>query len=211
MKKTFEEQQLSLARRLARFTTLYADPPWWEAGGGQIQRGANKYYPLMKTSEICELKVWGVPVADLCGPNSHLYLWATNNFLEDAFEVGKAWGYRYITTVTWYKAAVEQKPRDTDSRILTPQKPGLGQYFRGQTEHCLFFLRGRIPYRQLKGGKRAQGRTILISPRREHSQKPEEMRHMIETVSPGPYLELFAAEKAKGWSSWGPQSHREKI
>ena len=81
-------------------------------------------------------------------------------------------------------------------------KFGLGQYFRGQTEHCLFGVRGALPYKVLNG-KRAQGRTLILSPRHEHSQKPEEMRLMIEKVSYEPYIELFARKQIAGWDTWG--------
>lgn len=99
-----------------KYKTIYADPPWKESGGGKIKRGADRHYPLMSTKEICELPVW--KIAD---DNCHLYLWTTNNFLQDAFKVIEAWGFTYITCITWMK-----------------DRQGLGQYYRGLTEHCLF-------------------------------------------------------------------------
>jgi hypothetical protein len=35
-----------------RYKTIYADPPWSEVGGGQIVRGAQRHYSLMKTEDI---------------------------------------------------------------------------------------------------------------------------------------------------------------
>ena len=81
-----------------KYKTIYADPPYWEVGGGKIKRGADRHYPLMKTADICKL-----PVADLADENCHLYLWATNNHLPDAFKVIEAWGFRYVTIITWLK------------------------------------------------------------------------------------------------------------
>lgn len=81
-----------------KYKTIYADPPWKESGGGKIKRGADRHYPLMSTKEICELPVW--KIAD---DNCHLYLWTTNNFLQDAFKVIEAWGFTYITCITWMK------------------------------------------------------------------------------------------------------------
>lgn len=163
------------------YKTILADPPWNESGGGKIKRGADKHYPLLKTKEIMSL-----PVAQLADDNSHLYLWVTNGHLPDGLAVLSAWGFQYKTTITWAK-----------------DRFGIGQYFRGQTEHVLFGVRGNIPYRTRADGKRAQGRTLITAPRQAHSQKPEEMRAMIQVVSPGPYLELFAREKAPGWDVWG--------
>ena len=92
-----------------KYQIIYADPPWFEAGGGQIKRGADRHYPLMKTQEIIDLNVSSI-VAD----NAHLYLWVTNNFLQDGLDVMKAWGFEYKTIITWMK-----------------DKTGLGQYYRG--------------------------------------------------------------------------------
>ena len=169
-----------------RYQTILADPPWLERGGGQITRGAQRHYPLMKTEAIAAL-----PVSTWAAPNAHLYLWATNNFLEDGFRVMAAWGFRFITVITWNKKV--------DGRW----QMGIGQYFRGCTEHCLFGVRGVLPYRTRPDGKRAQGLTGFDAPRTEHSVKPEALRQMAELVSHGPRLEMFARRPADGWDLWG--------
>ena len=95
-----------------RYKTIYADPPWMEAGGGKIKRGADRHYPLMKTKDIINL-----PVADIADDNCHLYLWTTNNFLQDALKVMEAWGFKYKTKITWVKSIVEE-----DGRIKLPYR-----------------------------------------------------------------------------------------
>lgn len=132
--------------------------------------------------------IMALPVCNIADENAHLYLWATNNYLPAALEVMQAWGFTYKTCITWGK-----------------DKFGLGQYFRGQTEHCLFGVRGNLPYK-VADGKRQQGRTLILAPRREHSRKPEEMRHMIERVSYPPYMELFARERFPDWDAWGNEA-----
>ncbi len=168
-----------------KYKTIYADPPWPEYGGGKIKRGADRHYPLMSIPEIIRLGSQLEPYID---GNAHLYLWATNNYLPDALTVMKAWGFEYKTTITWMK-----------------DRMGLGQYFRGLSEHCLFGVRGSLPYRTRPDGKRAQGTTAFLAPRQEHSRKPEEMRRMIELVSYEPRLELFARRPVEGWDVWGNQ------
>mgnify|MGYP001501461447 CR=1 FL=1 len=163
-----------------KYQTIYADPPWLEQGGGKIKRGADRHYPLMKTKEIMNL-----PVAELADDNCHLYLWATNNFLPDALKVMESWGFRYVTMITWVK-----------------DKVGLGQYYRGMTEHCLFGVKGNLPYKTDQN-KRLQGRTVIMAPRTKHSAKPSEMRQWVELVSHGPYVELFAREQSPNWDVWG--------
>ena len=167
-----------------KYKTIYADPPWHESGGGKIKRGADRHYPLMKTTEIESLPVNGLIHPDGC----HLYLWATNNHLQDAFKVINAWGFEYITTITWMK-----------------DRPGLGQYFRGITEHCLFAVtKKRLPYKVI-ARKRQQGLTGFYELKREHSRKPDIMRNMIETVSYKPRIALFAREEHSGWDCWGDE------
>ena len=164
------------------YKTIYADPPWWESGGGKIKRGADRHYPLMHTEEIIALKSM---IEEISADNAHLYLWSTNNHLIDAFKVMQEWGFRYVTMITWVK-----------------DRQGLGQYFRGLSEHCLFGVKGRLPYKVV-GGKRQQGLTAFLAHKGRHSQKPAEMRRMIEKVSYPPFIELFARERVEGWDAWG--------
>lgn len=172
--------------RHSKYRVIYADPPWPEYGGGKIKRGADRHYPLMSIAAILRLGESLQPYIDDDG--CHLYLWVTNTHLANGFRVMDRWGFTYKTTITWFK-----------------DRFGLGQYFRGQTEHCLFGVRGRLPYRTTKDGKRAQGITAIDAPRAAHSAKPDEMRRMIECVSYAPRLELFARAKSLGWDVWGNQ------
>lgn len=165
-----------------KYKTIYADPPWLERGGGKIKRGADRHYDLMATKDIIGMKSM---INNIVDDNCHLYLWVTNNFLEDGLLVVKGWGFKYITMITWVKDRI-----------------GLGQYYRGITEHCIFARKGMLPYKSING-KRSQGKTLIEAPKTNHSTKPEEMRKMIEMVSHPPYIELFARNKFKGWDVWG--------
>ncbi len=170
------------------YCTIVADPPWPEYGGGKIKRGADRHYPLMSIAEICSL---GNKVKALRGEEGcHLYLWVTNNYLPAGLEVMRAWGFEYKTCITWGKVKEDGTPT-----------LGLGQYFRGASEHCLFGVYGHLPYRMTDGDdpKRGQGRTLILAPRQEHSQKPEALLDMAELVSHPPRLELFARRQRLGW------------
>jgi N6-adenosine-specific RNA methylase IME4 len=181
-----------------KYKTLYIDPPWPEQGGGKIKRGADRHYDLMSLEEIAAL-----PVSSLADPEGcHLYLWVTNNYLRAGLDMLSKWGFEYITLITWHK-----------------DRQGLGQYFRGITEHCIFAVtKKRLPYKydiHPDGTrKRAQGLTGFYEPKTKHSRKPEAMRQMIERVSYAPRLELFARENFAGWDRWGkeaPQNHTEEL
>lgn len=175
------------------YCTIVADPPWPEYGGGKIKRGADKHYPLMSIAEIKEL---GSLVQPWRGEEGcHLYLWVTNNYLPAGLEVMKAWGFKYVSCITWGKVTVDGNPAI-----------GLGQYFRGASEHCLFGVYGHLPYRMTNDDepKRGQGRTLILAPRIEHSHKPDALIDMAELVSHPPRLEMFARRHRLGWDVWNP-------
>jgi N6-adenosine-specific RNA methylase IME4 len=161
------------------YRTIMADPPWdVQQKGGKNSLGAGRHYNLMTLDEIKAM-----PVADLADPeSSHCWLWVTNATLRHGYDVLEAWGFTPRSPLTWCK------PRFT-----------LGQYLRNSTEHVLLGTRGKAPVLF-----RSQP-TWMFAPLQEHSHKPEEQYDIIERVSPGPYLELFARRRRNGWAAWGDQ------
>lgn len=159
-----------------RFRTIMADPPWDVYQRGNL--GAELHYDLLTVDQIKAL-----PVGQIAEPDAHLWLWVTNATLRAGYDVVEAWGFIPRSPLTWVKP-----------RLM------LGQYLRNATEHLLFATRGRAPVRF-----RSQP-TWLFAPLQDHSHKPEEQFAVIERVSPGPYLELFARRRPPsdaGWSVWG--------
>jgi hypothetical protein len=47
---------------------------------------------------------------------------------------------------------------------------------------------------------------MIESRKREHSRKPDEQYELIESCSPGPYLEMFARHPREGWAGWGDEA-----
>jgi N6-adenosine-specific RNA methylase IME4 len=161
-----------------KFKTLLADPPWDIQQRGA--RGAEQHYDLMTLDRIKAM-----PVGDLMEDDAHLWLWVTNATLRDGYDVAEAWGFTVRSPLTWVKFRL-----------------GLGNYLRNSTEHLLFATRGKAPVQY-----RAQP-TWINAPVTDHSHKPEEQYALIERVSPGPYLELFARRQplsTSDWSVWGNQ------
>ena len=173
------------------YHTILADPPWEERGGGKICRGAQRHYPLMKVPEIIGY-LRQIPVAQ----DAHLYLWVTNNHLQDGLRVMEALGFVYKTNLVWVK---------TKNGGETVQI-GLGQYFRGAHELLLFGTRGRQPYRTTVAGGRVTIPSVILSARREHSRKPDEQYTIAEAVSYPPYIEAFARERRDGWDAIGNEA-----
>lgn len=48
--------------------------------------------------------------------------------------------------------------------------------------------------------------SVVHSLRREHSQKPDEIRdYIVQSVGDLPRIELFARSKTEGWDVWGDE------
>jgi N6-adenosine-specific RNA methylase IME4 len=143
-------------------------------------------YSTLRLEEIME-----IPVSKIAKEESHLYLWVPNALLPEGLEVLNSWGFQYKTNLIWHKIRKDGGP---DGR-------GVGFYFRNTTELILFGVRGNL--RTLAPGRRQVN--IIRSQKREHSKKPDELYDIIQSCSPGPYLELFARGNRKGWTQWGDQ------
>ena len=164
-----------------QFATIVLDPPWdWGDEGDVDQFGRAR--PTYHTMTIDEVRA--LPVKDLAADNAHLYLWITNRSLPKGFDLLEAWGFRYITMLTWCKPHF-----------------GMGNYFRGSTEQVLFGVRGSL------GLLRNDVGTWFEAPRGDkHSAKPQAFFEMVETCSPGPWLEMFARSERPGWQTWGAEA-----
>jgi N6-adenosine-specific RNA methylase IME4 len=182
-----------LARFLAgkHFGTILADPPW------QFQNRTGKVAPehkrLQRYDTLALDQIKSLPVASGMADVCHLYLWVPNALLAEGLHVMQAWGFQYKSNLVWHKV---RKDGGSDGR-------GVGFYFRNVTELILFGVRGKNA-RTLPPGRRQVN--YLCSRKREHSRKPDEQYEIIETCSPGPFLELFARGDRENWSSWGKQA-----
>lgn len=174
-----------------RFKTILADPPW------QFQNRTGKMAPehrrLSRYGTLTLQEITELPVAQLADDPAHLYLWVPNALLPEGLAVLKAWGFQYKSNIVWHKVRKDGGP---DGR-------GVGFYFRNVTELLLFGVRGKNA-RTLAPGRSQVN--FLATRKREHSRKPDEMYDIIESCSPGPFLELFARGTRKGWKTWGDQS-----
>jgi N6-adenosine-specific RNA methylase IME4 len=178
-----------------KYPVIYADPPWkfavYSAKGEG--RSATAHYDCLGLDALFKL-----PVADIANPNSVLFLWTTDPFLPKGIELASAWGFTY-KTVAFYWVKLN---KSTGGDVLSERDffTGLGYWTRANLEPCLLATRGH-PKRISKKVKR-----LIISPRREHSRKPDEVFSRIEKLVEGPYIELFARASRQGWDSWGDQA-----
>jgi N6-adenosine-specific RNA methylase IME4 len=181
--------------------TIVADPPWKVATGrpmsnysnmkgadGELQKwvvagstSRPQAYPTMTVAEICALRPSTAPAA-------HLYLWTINAYLQDAFTVARAWGFKPSTMLVWAKR---------------PMGGGLGGCYGLATEYCLFARRGTLKATGRVGRNWFDWKRPYKNGAGLHSAKPPEFYSMVETISPGPRLEMFARAPRPGWDVWG--------
>lgn len=166
------------------FSTIVADPPWPIRNGPQWgTTGASTPLPYPVLS-IDAIKALGV--RHWAAPDSHLYLWTINKYVTEAYDVARAWGFTPSTLLVWTKPVTGG---------------GLGGTYKITTEFCLFARRGSLAALDWVPS------THFDWPRqRPHSKKPESFLDMVERVSPGPYLEIFARRARIGWEYAGNQS-----
>jgi N6-adenosine-specific RNA methylase IME4 len=161
------------------YDVIYADPPWSyknKRTGGSMISGAETKYPTMSITKICDMQV---PHAK----DSCLFLWATVPLLPEAFQVMEAWGFKYKTMLTWRKI----------------MSLGMGYWYRGQCEHLLFGMKGKVKAFRIQESNFIQTKAL------RHSEKPEEFRQLIErsTIHMPNKLELFARKQSPGWDVFG--------
>lgn len=170
------------------YDIILADPPWhfreWVPSHGDNSRSAESHYPTMTDEDIALLSI-----DTLSADNCALFLWSVWPKLAETWHVMDKWGFNYKTIAwVWVKA----------KRSGFGHFTGMGYYTRANTEPCLLAVKGRMPVTA------HDVLSIIYSPVREHSRKPDEQYNKIERLYPDMnYLELFARRKREGWASWG--------
>lgn len=176
------------------FGAVLADPPWsfksWSGKTGTPHRSANDHYVTTATSSLKD-----IPVASVCAKDCVMFMWVVDSHIGEAIDLGRAWGFDIKTKAfTWVKTTKSGIP-----------KIGMGYWTRKQTEICLMFTRGK-PKRKDMGV-----RELIMTPRREHSRKPDEQYERIERLVAGPYLEMFARQAWPGWTAWGLETGKFEV
>jgi N6-adenosine-specific RNA methylase IME4 len=171
-----------------QFATVLADPPWQFVN--RTGKMAPEHRRLARYATLALPEIIDLPVPLLLAPTAHLYLWVPNALLAEGLQVMTRWGFTYKTNLVWYKVRQDGGP----------DRRGVGFYFRNVTELVLFGTRGRSA-RTLPPGRRMPN--LLLSRKREHSRKPDQLYDVIEACSPGPWLELFARYPRESWTQWG--------
>lgn len=171
-----------------KYNVIYADPPWSYKDKRnthpRLCGGALSHYETMNIEDIKNL-----PIPDITDENAILFLWVTFPNLQEGLDVIKAWGFKYKTLgFSWVKTN-----RNNGKPFF-----GIGYYTKSNCECCLIGIKGKPP----KASNSVS--SVVISPREEHSKKPDEVRdRIVEFTGDVPRIELFARQYADGWDCWG--------
>jgi N6-adenosine-specific RNA methylase IME4 len=147
------------------FMTLVVDLPLgfdWISESARATPG----YATMTPEQLL-----GLPFRQWAAEQCHLYLWSPNNFMPLCFRLAEHWGFAHKGMLTW------RKPRW-----------GQGQYFRNQTEHVLFAVKGKLRTRSDSISTIFDGELL---PDAQHSGKPERFYQIVRAASYPPYGEAF--------------------
>lgn len=177
-----------------RYATIAADPPWSYgrddrrfpsfpgSAGNQTRTETTMGYETMSAEDICR-----IPVGRVAARDCRLFLWATSKHLPAAMSVLACWGFEYRQTLVWHKTG-----RPT---------PFGGSVAPNHAEFLLVAAKGSPPV-----SERHRTSVVPAMTQRKHSAKPDAFYDLIERVSPGPYLEMFARRGRLGWDSWGDEA-----
>lgn len=171
--------------KLHHYRCILADPPWtfrtWNDDNDA--KSPRRHYPVMSLEDISAL-----PVGHLAADDCALFIWATWPTIFKTEQVIRRWGFRF-SGLAWewlkFNPATEKFAF------------GLGYGTRKNVEPCLLALKGAPKLND------KSIRDFMLSPRREHSRKPDEQYKRIEAMYDGPRVELFARHRRRGWSQWG--------
>ena len=189
----------AVLQEAAGYNVILCDAPWNTKAGRQLQgykmkdgkqtfqavnnKARDLAYPTMSVKEIKALDVKSISADD-----AHLFFWTTNQYLPHAFEIIKEWGFKYSTTLVWAKK---------------PMGGGLGGTFRITTEYLIFATKGSLKASDTIVGTWFEVKRKYVNGYPCHSKKPDFFYELIEKVSQGKSLEMFAREQRKGWDVFG--------
>lgn len=184
------------------YRVVLADPPWryltYSAKG--LGKSADRHYNTMSIADIKAL-----PVRQVCAKDAVVLMWIIDSHVEIGMDILKAWGFTYKTVgLYWVKtnATGDKFPMGTGFWTrANPEHAFLATVGDEQEVERLFLTSVGQPKRQNNGVPR-----LMVSPRREHSRKPDETHDRVERLLPGPYLEMFSRTDRRGWDVWGAEA-----
>lgn len=172
--------------------TWCIDYPWKYSTSQPSTSNAQRHYPGMTLEEGL---AWAETVRPHVRRQAVSFWWVTAPFLyyatepslgPDPYRIIRACGFEPVTGGVWDKV-----------------KHNFGHYFSVRHEHLIIATRGdgMTPDRPTP----MIDSVFTVQASDEHSEKPIEVIKAIERMYDGPYIEVFARAKRRGWTTWGNQ------
>lgn len=160
-----------------KFGVILADPPWKpDAGVLDPSRQIENQYPTLSLDDLLAL---GPKVDALAADDCILLLWTTAQKIGEAVALIEGWRFVIKSGAVWVKDSI-----------------GMGYWFRLRHELLILATRG-APMTPLEADRPD---SVLTTPRRGHSMKPDEIYSMVERMFPTiPKVEIFARATRDGW------------
>jgi len=162
-----------------KYDIIVIDPPWnygrdYDPDSSRVASP----YPEMTQEEIIK----NIPSHN---ENSIMFMWTTHQFIEDALDILKEWGFEKKAILVWDK-----------------EKMGMGAWVRMQCEFCILAVKGKPCWGI------TDMRDIIREPRTTHSSKPEMLYEIIDKhFDKKSFLkyDFYARKKRDGWDVFGDE------
>lgn len=173
------------------------------APGGTFQNNVEFVLYARRRSPPAERKM----DADTLKVTTYLADWATRHGIHPR-TIDRAMGMTAMARVFWFSRDAHRCACPTVEQWAELKNLlGLGDEMDGLVQEISARKRqSRTPSRVSNPNTQKVTTRVFTWPRGEHSAKPDAFLDMVEQVSPGPYLELFARRARFGWDYWGDQS-----
>ena len=187
---------------MKKYQIILADPPWSYYNDSTAKPNCTTIkgmrrppYQVMSSKSIMEL-----PINNIADENCILFIWTTDYHLEKCINVINAWGFKYKTI-----GFVWAKKNKSGNQVCF-----MGAYtMKSGMELCLLATKGKDAHKLIQ---KHNIRSLIESPRQEHSKKPSEIRkRIVELIGNVPRIELFARKKTEGWDVWGNEIESDII
>jgi len=180
---------------LKKYNIIYADPPWSfnnKNTGGSMKSGAANKYDVMSIDDIKKL-----PIDEIADDNCVLIMWYVGSQPQEAIDLVKAWGFtiKNMNGFVWIKLT---------KKLLAFF--GMGFWTRAGSESAIIAVKGKP--KPLNKNIRAVRHEVVG----KHSEKPAAFRNdIVDLCGDLPRVELFARDKAEGWSCWGNEIESDLV
>lgn len=189
---------------MTTYNTVVIDPPWRYGSPGWLG-GAERHYETLPFEALVEL-----PMDTVAAESAHLWMWATDTHIEQAFKLISAWGFERRAIFPWVKLTSKklklgELEKELPATLVSFEGGvhklhyGNGYYGRANPEYLILATRGENIV--LQDGRHQ--RKVIHAPVGKHSEKPELAYEIIQAMSPRPYIDMFGRSGREGFDSWG--------